>query len=95
MSALRVATAQVSLRIEGAFTLKDRRQVVKSLLDRLNRMNLSACDLDGGDYVNAAQLGIAAASADADHAMQTVRAAVDFIERDGRAEVVSVEYDCL
>ncbi len=93
MSSLRVATAQVSLRIEGAFTLKDRRQVVKSLLDRLNRMNLSACDLDGGEHVNAAVLGVAAASADGDHAMRAVRAAVELIERDGRAEVVSVEYD--
>lgn len=93
MNGLRVATAQVSLRIDGAFTLKDRRQVVKSLLDRLNRLNLSACDLDGGEHVNAASLGLAAVSADGGHAMQVVRDAVAFIEGDGRAEVVSVEYD--
>lgn len=88
-----VASAGVMIRIEGAVTLKDRRQVVRSLLDRLRSRGLSACDVDGGQHVNAARLALAFVSAEATLARQMIQDAVAFIEDDGRAEVVSVEYD--
>lgn len=90
---LYVCSARVEVSIAGALTLKDRRSVVKSLMERLgSRFNLSVSDLDGGEGgAGRAVLGIAAVSNSASHARQSVHKAVDFIAQDGRAEVGFVE----
>ena len=67
---LRACTARVELEITGALTLKDRRSVVKSLIERLKgRFNLSVADLDSGDGgANRAVIGISAVSNSEQHA---------------------------
>jgi uncharacterized protein len=85
--------ARVELSIPGALTLKDRRAVVKSLMERMkNRFNLSVADLDGGEGGAAfAVLGIACVSNSPSLASETIHKAVEFIIEDGRAELGQVE----
>jgi len=54
-----VGVLQVELSIPGAFSLKDKRSVVKGLLERLRRQfGVSAAEVDALDTWNRAVLGI-------------------------------------
>lgn len=58
-----VATLTLELAIEHAQSLKDRRQVVRSLKDKLRHsFNISVAELDDASLWNRATLGIAAIS---------------------------------
>ena len=58
-----VATLTLELAIEHAQSLKDRRQVVRSLKDKLRHsFNISVAELDDATLWNRATLGIAAIS---------------------------------
>ncbi len=55
-----IATLIVELAIEGAQSIKDRRQVVRSIKDKLrNGFNISVAELDDASLWNRATLGIA------------------------------------
>lgn len=58
-----VAQLTLELRIEHAQTLKDRRQVVRSLKDQLRQgFNISVAELDEAVVYQSATLGVAAIS---------------------------------
>jgi uncharacterized protein YlxP (DUF503 family) len=58
---MHVGTLVVELDIPGADSLKDKRQVVKSLLDTIRRkFNVSAAEVDQNDVWKRATLGFAA-----------------------------------
>ena len=58
-----VAQLTLELRIEHAQSLKDRRQVVRSMKDKLRHgFNLSVAELDDGIVWNRATIGIVAIS---------------------------------
>jgi uncharacterized protein len=60
-----VALMRLDLSIPGSRSLKDRRQVVKSLRDRLiSRFNVSCADVSGSESWGRATLGLAAVSND-------------------------------
>lgn len=64
-----VGVLQVTLSIPGAHSLKKKRRVVKSLLERLrNRHAVSASEVDHLDTWNRAGVGIAFVSGDRRHA---------------------------
>lgn len=59
-----VATLTIELGIEHAQSLKDRRQAVRSLKDKLRHsFNISVAELDAAEVWNRATLGIVAISA--------------------------------
>lgn len=63
-----VATLLLELEIEGAHSLKDRRQAVRSLKDKLRHgFNVSVAELDDALLWNRATLGVAAISASRDY----------------------------
>lgn len=94
-----VATLSIELRIEHAQSLKDRRQVVRSMKDRLReRFNISIAEMDDATLWNRATLGAAAISSSRDYLrglMQQVEAAAARMANDLGAEVVDtfVEID--
>jgi uncharacterized protein YlxP (DUF503 family) len=62
---LRVGVAMVTLRISGARTLKDRRQAVNSLRDRLrHRFDASVNEVDGAERPDRAVLAMTSAGND-------------------------------
>ena len=63
-------------------SLKDKRQVLRSLKDRLrHRFNVSVAELDGQDAWQHAVVGIVAISADAAYLEGALRAALEESER--------------
>jgi uncharacterized protein YlxP (DUF503 family) len=63
-----VAKLTIEIEIPHAHSLKDRRQVIRSLKDKLRHgFNLSIAELDDGIVWNRATLGIAAISSSASY----------------------------
>ena len=81
----------LELRIEHAHSLKDRRQVVRSLKDRLRTtFNVSIAELDGAELWNRATIGVVSISHSRDYLdglMKNVERAATRIANNNGAEV--------
>lgn len=63
---MHVGSLQVRLRVRESRSLKDKRQVVKSIIDRLrNGFNVSVAEVDARDQHQLVVLGVAAVGEDA------------------------------
>jgi uncharacterized protein YlxP (DUF503 family) len=94
MSVARVALGTVEIHLPGVESLKGKRQVLKSLKDKLrNRFEVAVAEVDHHDVWQRAALAVACVSHDARHANAVVSKAMDFIESqiDGRVLDSSVE----
>ncbi len=90
-----VGLLTVELFISDAASLKDRRRVVKSLLDRLaNRHNVAVADL-GPDRANQAVLALTTVANDEAHVHRVLDAALRLIESEPRAVCERVETEIL
>ncbi|MGQ9778427.1 MAG: DUF503 domain-containing protein [Bacillota bacterium] len=84
-----VARAEVELLLPGCKSLKDKRQVLRSILERLRgRFNLAAAEVDEQDRWNMAVIGLACVSGEPGHARGLLEEALRFLEADGRCEVL-------
>jgi uncharacterized protein YlxP (DUF503 family) len=94
-----VAAMTIELRIEHAQSLKDRRQVVRSLKEKLsNGFNVSVAEMDEAVTWQSATLGIAAISASRDYLsglMHQVEDAVHRIANDLGANAVDIWWEFL
>jgi len=94
-----VAVLTLELRIEHARSLKDRRQVVRSLKEQLaHGFNISIAELDGAVTWQSATLGIAAISASRDYLagqMQTLEAAALRMTGELGAEIADAWWEYL
>ena len=76
-----VAMCRVTLRIPASASLKDKRQVVRSLLARLrNQFEVAAAEVDHQDLRQLAVLGLAYVSGDGGHAQGVLDRCVRYIE---------------
>lgn len=96
-----IASLTIEIRIEGAHSLKDKRQVVRSLKDKLRaHYNVSVAELEETDLWQRATIGVVAVSSSRDYLqsqMQQIEKQAVRIANDNGAEVVDtfVEFfDC-
>lgn len=93
-----IACLTLELRIEAAQSLKDRRQVVRSLKDKLRAgFNVSVAELDGAELWNQASVGIVSVNASRDYLqgqMEKVERAAMRIVNNAGAEIADsfIEY---
>lgn len=77
-----VAKLLVEISIPHAHSIKDRRQVVRSIKDKLrNGFNVSVAELDDAAIWNRATLGVAAISASMDYLTGQMREVDDALNR--------------
>ena len=90
-----VGVCSVSLHIYESRSLKDRRRVVKSLTDRLQRkFGVSVADVGGQDTWQIATLGITTVSGDHSMAQKQLDRVIEFIyETVTDAEVTATDTD--
>jgi uncharacterized protein YlxP (DUF503 family) len=82
------------LLIREARSLKDKRQVVRSILDRMrNAFNVAAAEVDAQDQRQVAVLGFATVAAEAGTARAALTQIVDALRVHPVAEFVSHELD--
>ena len=92
-----IGVARITLYLEASFSLKDKRQVVRSLSERLRRQfNLAVAEVDDQDVWQTAVLGLAAVSNTAAHAETQLERALEEIERTRLdAELVDLQRDVM
>ena len=89
-----VGTLRVRLLIREARTLKDKRQVVKSIKDRLrNSFNVSVAEVDALDNRQMAELGVAMVSNETHHVKETLGKIVEALRSHPIAEFVDCEQE--
>ena len=85
-------SAKLTFYIPQAQSLKDKRMVARSLIDKTrHKFNASVAEVDTQDLHQTLTLGVAVISGEAAHAKKTLNAIVRFMEEDAGAELVSEE----
>lgn len=94
--AFHVGTVSLTLRLHGCRSLKEKRQVVRSFVERLkNQFNVSAAEVEHQDTHDLAGLGLAFAASDHDRLQRLIEHVIDFTEQYAEAELVGVETELL
>lgn len=76
-----VATAHITLHLLASGSLKDKRQVIRSILAKArNQFEVAAAEVGSQDIWNLAQIGIAYVSGDHGHALAMVERVIRSIE---------------
>lgn len=75
----------ITIHLQGNNSLKGKRRVIKSLLERLrSRFNVSAAEISANDNWELAAVGIAVISNEGSHLDEQLDRIVSFIVNDGR-----------
>lgn len=89
-----IGTLEVRLILRQARTLKDKRQVVSSIKDKLHdRFNISVAEIEAQEMPQTAVLGIAMVSNEADHLRKALGEIVNALRSHPVAELASYEID--
>jgi len=89
-----VGSLCVRLLLREARTLKDKRQVVRSIKDRLhNEFNVSVAEVDAQDKCQLAVLGIALVGNEAYHVRTSLERIVEALRRHPVAELIGHELE--
>lgn len=96
MAEMVVGICTVELWIPESQSLKDKRQVLHSVKDRLRgKFNLSIAEVDGQDLWQKAVLGMACVANDGSHVEQVLEQALNVIKSMPTIEVVRVHRELL
>jgi uncharacterized protein YlxP (DUF503 family) len=95
--AMHVGVARVALHLAENASLKGKRMVVKSVVQRVrNRFNVAVAEVDTQDAWQVATLGIVCISDDPRHANEMLNKVIDFIEAERLdAEVGEVDVELI
>lgn len=94
--AMIVGVLTIHLFVGDSNSLKDKRQVIKSLLDGIrNRFNVSAAELGDLNIWRRSELGVACISNDQEVANTLLNRVLSFIDSDPRVSVDSVQIEFL
>ncbi|MBM4083855.1 MAG: DUF503 domain-containing protein [Planctomycetes bacterium] len=93
---MHVGILQVKLAIRDAHSLKDKRQVIKSLKDRIrNQFNVSVAEVDAQDAHQSAVLGMAMAGSDRRYMDGALNQVVNFVRSCPLVELVDFSVEVL
>lgn len=89
-----VGTLRLRLMIREARSLKDKRQMVSSIKDRLhNRFNVSVAEVEAQDHRQMAVLGIAMVSNESQHLRAALSQIVEAIRAHPVAQLIDYELE--
>lgn len=83
-----VSMLQFIIELPEAYTIKDKRRVIKSLKDRLHhKFRLSVSEVDLQESITYAQLGAAFVSNSRQFGESVLQKAIDFVENEGEGRL--------
>ncbi len=89
-----VGTLSVTLQVPTSTSLKDKRQVVRSLTARLRQtFNVAVAEVGDLDLWQSAIIGIACVSASSRHADEMCQKVLKFVDDDGEALVLGSRFE--
>ena len=87
-----VVSVKLTFYIPQSFSLKDKRQVCRSLVDKARqKFNASIAEVDTQDLHQILTLGIAVVSGEAGHAQECIDEIIRFMDSNTEAEMTKVE----
>lgn len=91
-----VSFYEITLRLPGALSLKEKRSALKSLLSRLRqRFNISVAEVGEQDKWQVSLIAAACVSADSVMAHQLMEQVLHYIEKDGSTEIIRISRQIL
>ncbi len=85
-----VGTCEIELIIFEANSLKEKRHVIKSIIERIKaRFNASAAEVDYNDLWNRSVIGVAVVSNKKALCESMITKIIDFIDNDERVEIIN------
>ncbi|MEW6698097.1 MAG: DUF503 domain-containing protein [Bacillota bacterium] len=91
-----VGLMTVELHIGGATTLKEKRRVLKSIIDRVrSKYNVSIAEVDNQDFWQRATVGVAVVSNETSHVNQMLETVIRSIEANGGADLITYSVEIL
>ena len=94
---MKVAVCRLTLRLHDNRSLKGKRQVVRSLIDRLrHRFDASVAEVGDQDRLKSALIGIAVVSEGARHAAEMMDSVIESAESQMfEADIIDIERDVI
>lgn len=87
-----VLSAQLRFHIPGARSLKEKRQVCRSLIDGAKRkFNAAIAEVDTQDVWETLTIGVAVVSGKGYHAREMLDAVIRYLEQNAEAQLMEVE----
>lgn len=91
-----VGVCRLRLSLEGNDSLKGKRAVLRSLIDRVkNRFNVAIAEVESQDRLQLAEIGLAVVSNDTSHIHQMIERIVAFVEEQGDAQLLDRQTELL
>ncbi len=91
-----IGSCMVEIMIHDANSLKDKRQVVKSIIGKLkSRFNISVAEVDLNEKWRLSVIGFACVTNDTIHANKQISNVLKFIEHDTRVEIINENIEIL
>lgn len=91
---MRVLNLKITLRASWVHSLKEKRMVVKSIVQRLkNKFNVSVGEVHDQDIHQIIVIGISAVCGDQKQVDSTLDNLIDFVEENTDAEIINIESD--
>ncbi|SKC75852.1 DUF503 domain-containing protein [Maledivibacter halophilus] len=91
-----IGSCEIKLVIFEVNSLKEKRQVIKSLLKRIqSRYNVSIAEVDLNDIWRRGVIGLVCVTTSTKHANQMLNNVIKFIENDGRVEIIECKFEII
>ncbi|WP_300260517.1 DUF503 domain-containing protein [Clostridium sp.] len=91
---MKVLNLKVTLRASWVHSLKEKRMVVKSIVQKLkNKFNVSVGEVGKQDIHQIIVIGISAVCGDQKQVDSTLENLIDFVEENTDAEIIDIESD--
>lgn len=91
-----IGSCSLKLMIYEANSLKSKRQVLKSIIERIkSRFNVSIAEVGLNDKWQLALIGFACVTKDNKHAQSTISNVINFIDEDSRVEILEENIEIL
>jgi len=91
-----IGTLVLRLQVPDSESLKEKRQVVRSLAARVRRtFNVAVAEVGDQDLWQAVELGVACVSTDARHADEICQKVLNFVENYGEAQLTRSRFEVL
>ena len=84
-------SCKIYLEAEWVFSLKDKRMIVKSLVEKIrHKFNVSVAEVENNDIHKSIVIGIACVTNETSHADSIINNVINFIENNTDAVIVDV-----
>lgn len=91
-----VGVLTLELFMAEAASLKGKRRIIKSLLEKMkSRFNVAVAEVDQQDRWQHSTVGVTCITNDAAHAHQMMASVIQFIERIGTVEIIDIQTELL